>query len=226
MKNEIYEADYRRREERSEFPNAFDDAVMTGFFKAYGDIMRSIPKMIVPQDKKNYEELLLKLDALAKRRHGSIRGVVSYERWDSHIYVTLPFFEFSDQEEHKLLGSMERDSIFKLHRPPVVAYLMYGKTGYENRMEQMRLQDEAERNTEAYKKIMGIRFEELDLSIRAFNCLRRAGYETIGDIVDLTEEDIIHIKNISWKQYDEIGRKLLARGVSESAWIGFIQDKI
>lgn len=124
------------------------------------------------------------------------------------------------------IGSMERDSIFKLHRPPVVAYLMYGKTGYENRMEQMRLQDEAERNTEAYKKIMGIRFEELDLSIRAFNCLRRAGYETIGDIVDLTEEDIIHIKNISWKQYDEIGRKLLARGVSESAWIGFIQDKI
>lgn len=124
------------------------------------------------------------------------------------------------------IGSMERDSIFKLHRPPVVAYLMYGKTGYENRMEQMRLQDEAERNTEAYKKIMGIRFEELDLSIRVFNCLRRAGYETIGDIVDLTEEDIIHIKNISWKQYDEIGRKLLARGVSESAWIGFIQDKI
>lgn len=124
------------------------------------------------------------------------------------------------------IGSMERDSIFKLHRPPVVAYLMYGKTGYENRMEQMRLQDEAERNTEAYKKITGIRFEELDLSIRAFNCLRRAGYETIGDIVDLTEEDIIHIKNISWKQYDEIGRKLLARGVSESAWIGFIQDKI
>lgn len=94
MKNEIYEADYRRREERSEFPNAFDDAVMTGFFKAYGDIMRSIPKMIVPQDKKNYEELLLKLDALAKRRHGSIRGVVSYERWDSHIYVTLPFLSF------------------------------------------------------------------------------------------------------------------------------------
>lgn len=107
MKNEIYEADYRRREERSEFPNAIDDAVMTGFFKAYGDIMRSIPKMIVPQDKKNYEELLLKLDALAKRRHGSIRGVVSYERWDSHIYVTLPFFEFSDQEEHKLLAELE-----------------------------------------------------------------------------------------------------------------------
>lgn len=107
MKNEIYEADYRRKEEPSEIPDALDVAMKTGFFKAYGDIMRSIPKMIVPQDKKNYEELLPKLDALAKRRHGRIRGVVSYERWDSHIYVTLPFFEFSDEEEHKLLAELE-----------------------------------------------------------------------------------------------------------------------
>ncbi len=123
------------------------------------------------------------------------------------------------------IGSMERDSIFKLHRPPVVSYLMYGKTGYENRLEQMRLQNEAERNTEAYKKIMRIRFEELDLSIRAFNCLRRAGYETIGDIVDMTEEEIIHIKNISWKQYDEIGRALFSKGVTKSKWIGFIDKR-
>lgn len=120
------------------------------------------------------------------------------------------------------VGSMERDAVFKLHRPPVVAYLMYGKAGCENRMEQLRLQDEAERNSEAYKAIMRIRFEELDLSVRAFNCLRRAGYETIGDIVDMTEEEIIHIKNISWKQYDEIGRALLSKGVKKSEWIGFI----
>ena len=107
MKNEVYEADYRRNDEPKEIPSAFDVAVETGFFKKYNDIMRSIPKGIVAEDKKNYEELLHKLDVLAKRRGGKIRGIVSYERFDSHIYVTLPFFEFSHKEEHELLAELE-----------------------------------------------------------------------------------------------------------------------
>lgn len=107
MKNEVYEADYRRKSSPKEIPGAFDIAVETGFFKTYNDIMRSIPKVIVPEDKKNYEELLQKLDALAKRRGGIIRGIVSYEKFDSHIYITLPFFEFSHEEEHKLLAELE-----------------------------------------------------------------------------------------------------------------------
>lgn len=107
MKNEVYEADYRRKSNPDEIPDAFDIAVETEFFKTYNDIMRSIPKVIVPEDKKNYEELLQKLDALAKRWGGTIRGIVSYEKFDSHIYITLPFFEFSNEEEHKLLAELE-----------------------------------------------------------------------------------------------------------------------
>lgn len=107
MKNEVYEADYRRKSRTEEIPGAFEIAVETGFFKTYNDIMRSIPKVIVPEDKKNYEELLLKLDTLAKRRGGMIRGIVNYEKFDSHIYITLPFFEFSHVEEHKLLAELE-----------------------------------------------------------------------------------------------------------------------
>lgn len=107
MKNEIYEADYRRSDVPEGSTSAFDIAVETGFFKKYNDIMRSIPKVIVPEDKKNYQELLQKLDALAKRRGGMIRGIVSYEKFDSHIYITLPFFEFSHEEEHKLLAELE-----------------------------------------------------------------------------------------------------------------------
>lgn len=107
MKNEVYEADYRRKSNPDEIPDVFDIAVETGFFKTFNDIMRSIPKVIVPEDKKNYEELLQKLDALAKRRGGTIRGIVSYEKFDSHIYITLPFFEFSHEEEHKLLAELE-----------------------------------------------------------------------------------------------------------------------
>lgn len=107
MKNEVYEADYRRKDKSEEIPKAFEVAVETGFFKTYNDIMRSIPKVIVPEDKKNYEELLQKLDFLAKRRGGMIRGIVNYEKFDSHIYITLPFFEFSHKEEHELLAELE-----------------------------------------------------------------------------------------------------------------------
>ena len=107
MKNEVYEADYRRKAKSEEIPKAFEVAVKTGFFKTYNDIMHSIPKVIVPEDKKNYEELLQKLDFLAKRRGGMIRGIVNYEKFDSHIYITLPFFEFSRKEEHELLAELE-----------------------------------------------------------------------------------------------------------------------
>ena len=107
MKNEVYEADYRRKDKSEEIPKAFEVAVETGFFKTYNDIMRSIPKVIVPEDKKNYEELLQKLDSFAKRRCGMIRGIVNYEKFDSHIYITLPFFEFSHKEEHELLAELE-----------------------------------------------------------------------------------------------------------------------
>lgn len=89
MKNEVYEADYRRNDRPKETSRVFEVAVETGFFKTYNDIMRSIPKVIVPEDKKNYEELLRKLDSLAKRRGGIIRGIVNYEKFDSHIYITF-----------------------------------------------------------------------------------------------------------------------------------------
>lgn len=86
MKNEVYEADCSRKPEKGVSEDILDLARDTGFFKAYNNIMRSIPKVIVPKDKQNYEELLQKLDALAKRRGGTIRGIVSYEKFDSHIY--------------------------------------------------------------------------------------------------------------------------------------------
>ena len=122
--------------------------------------------------------------------------------------------------------ALKRNAVMRLRRHDAICYITYGKKGFEEREHRLRLEKEIKKNSEQYQQVMGVRFEELDLSVRSFNCLRRAGYVTIGDIVDLTEEEIIHIKNISWKQYDEIGRKLLARGVSDSAWIGFIQDKI
>lgn len=122
--------------------------------------------------------------------------------------------------------SMKRNAVMRLRRPDAMCYITYGLKGFEERNQRLRLEKEVKKNSELYQQVMGMRFEELDLSVRSFNCLRRAGFVTIGDIVDLTEDEIVGIKNLGWKQYDEIGRKLLARGVFDSAWIGMIQDKI
>lgn len=122
--------------------------------------------------------------------------------------------------------SMKRNAVMRLRRPDAMCYITYGLKGFEERNQRLRLEKEVKKNSEQYQQVMGVRFEELDLSVRSFNCLRRAGFVMIRDIVDLTEDEIIGIKNMSWKQYDEIGRKLLARGVFDSAWIGMIQDKI
>ena len=67
-----------------------------------------------------------------------------------------------------------------------------------------------------------IRFEELDLTVRSFNCLRRVGYEKVADIIGLTEDEILGIKNLGRKNLDEIARKLLSVGVEESSWLCFI----
>ena len=108
MKNEIFEADYTQEKRITDGTSnrIFETAVECGFFKRYTEIMHSIPKYIVQKDKEAYESLLPKLDALAKRHGGKIKGIVSYERWDSHIYVTLPFFEFSSDEELALLREL------------------------------------------------------------------------------------------------------------------------
>ena len=109
MNNEIYEADYTRKDEPSS-GNGIDIlelAKTTGFFRAYDELMRSMPKYINQTDKQNYEELLLRLDALAKRKGGKIKGIVSYEHWDAHIYITLPFFEFVHKDEKELLNDLE-----------------------------------------------------------------------------------------------------------------------
>lgn len=46
--------------------------------------------------------------------------------------------------------------------------------------------------------------EELNLSIRSFNCLKKAGVNTVGDIVSMTEDDLMRIRNLGKKSYDEV----------------------
>ena len=56
--------------------------------------------------------------------------------------------------------------------------------------------------------------EELDMSIRSFNCLKRAGIDTVEDLISKREEDMIKVRNLGRKSLEEIIQKLNSLGLS------------
>ena len=61
---------------------------------------------------------------------------------------------------------------------------------------------------------MDIRIEELDLTVRSFNCLKREGINTLAELVNLTEHQLMNIRNFGQKSVDEVLEKLEERGLS------------
>jgi DNA-directed RNA polymerase subunit alpha len=54
--------------------------------------------------------------------------------------------------------------------------------------------------------------EELDLSVRSFNCLKRAGINTVADLTTKTEEDMMKVRNLGRKSLEEVIQKLQSLG--------------
>jgi len=59
-----------------------------------------------------------------------------------------------------------------------------------------------------------VSIEDLDLSVRSYNCLRRAGINSLEDIIEKTEEEMLHIRNLGRKNLEEIKSKLEEYGFS------------
>ncbi|MBQ6975431.1 MAG: DNA-directed RNA polymerase subunit alpha [Selenomonadaceae bacterium] len=64
------------------------------------------------------------------------------------------------------------------------------------------------------KRILDMTIEDLDLSVRSFNCLKRAGIDFVGDLVNKTEEDMMKVRNLGRKSLDEVKKKLEDIGLS------------
>ncbi len=56
--------------------------------------------------------------------------------------------------------------------------------------------------------------EELDLSVRSYNCLKRAGINTVEELTQRTEEDMMKVRNLGKKSLEEVQQKLEALGLS------------
>ena len=54
--------------------------------------------------------------------------------------------------------------------------------------------------------------EELDLSVRSFNCLKRAGINTVEDLIGKSEDDMMKVRNLGKKSLDEVVAKLTSLG--------------
>ena len=61
---------------------------------------------------------------------------------------------------------------------------------------------------------LDIRIEELDLTVRSFNCLKREGINTLAQLVNLTEHQLMNIRNFGQKSVDEVKDKLVEMGLS------------
>ncbi len=65
-----------------------------------------------------------------------------------------------------------------------------------------------EREETIREKVLEMTIEELELSVRSFNCLKRAGIDTVQDLTNRTEEDMIKVRNLGKKSLDEVIQKL------------------
>jgi DNA-directed RNA polymerase subunit alpha len=55
--------------------------------------------------------------------------------------------------------------------------------------------------------------EELDLSVRSYNCLKRAGINTVQELITKTEEDMMKVRNLGRKSLEEVQEKLEELGL-------------
>ncbi len=64
------------------------------------------------------------------------------------------------------------------------------------------------------EKVFDMTVEELDLSVRSFNCLKRANINTVEELINKTEEDMMHVRNLGVKSLEEVQAKLASLGLS------------
>jgi DNA-directed RNA polymerase subunit alpha len=85
-----------------------------------------------------------------------------------------------------------------------------------DRMKDLRSSEEEELNDEPATTIendvAGIKVEELDLTVRSFNCLKKAGIENVGQLSEMRYDELLKIKNLGRKSLEEILEKMKELG--------------
>ena len=71
-----------------------------------------------------------------------------------------------------------------------------------------------EKDDKGKDKVFEMTVEELDLSVRSFNCLKRAGINTVEELINKSEEEMMKVRNLGVKSLEEVQAKLASLGLS------------
>ena len=71
-----------------------------------------------------------------------------------------------------------------------------------------------EKSADPQSTVLDMTIEELDLSVRSFNCLKRANINTVADLISKTEDDMMKVRNLGRKSLEEVINKLAMMGLS------------
>ena len=69
-----------------------------------------------------------------------------------------------------------------------------------------------EKDDNGKEKVLEMTIEELDLSVRSFNCLKRAGINTVEDLINKSEDDMMKVRNLGRKSLEEVIWKMASLG--------------
>lgn len=108
-------------------------------------------------------------------------------------------------------GSIKPDEAISLAAKILMEHLklFVGLTEMPEDVEIMVEKEEDEKD-----RVMEMTIEELDLSVRSYNCLKRAGINTIEELTRKTESDMMKVRNLGKKSLQEVKEKLAALGLS------------
>lgn len=70
-----------------------------------------------------------------------------------------------------------------------------------------------EKEEDKKEKVLEMTIEELDLSVRSYNCLKRAGINTVEELTQKTDDDMMKVRNLGKKSLEEVGEKLTELGL-------------
>lgn len=107
-------------------------------------------------------------------------------------------------------GTMDADEATSLGAKILTEHLnlFIGLTDHVNDVEIM-----VEKEEDKKEKVLEMTIEELDLSVRSYNCLKRAGINTVQELTERTIDDMMKVRNLGKKSLEEVEQKLEALGL-------------
>ena len=138
------------------------------------------------------------------------RRVLDFRYKDSLTFEAIGKRECVTRER---IRQIHAKSFRKLRHPERLNYLKYGVSGVIARQTESA-REAALASLPKPDKPEDIPLEELELSVRSYNCLKRAGVDNLADIAALTQDELSQVKNLGKKSVDEICAVLTKHGIT------------